>query len=321
MMAIRVGAVALCLAASGGRAQAQTSRNSAAAQELFDQAKTLMTSGRAAEACPKLEESQRLDPASGTLVNLARCYEATGRLASAWSTFIEGATAAKASGNADRERGAREAAAALAPRIAKLRVNVAPDARVPGLEIKKDGFAVGQPQWGLSIPEDPGEHSVVARAPRHREWKTVAIVKGEGTTTDIAVPKLEEAAGEQPMSAGADATADTGVPSGLGTQRIVAIAAGGVGVVGLAVGTIFGLKTMSKKNTADDYCSGSECNDPRGVDAGKEAHSAGNVATVGMIVGAVGVAAGLTLWFTAPSQGPEARVSVGPGSLRLEGTF
>src|SRR5262245_18728599 len=58
--------------------------DSAAAQALFDQGRKLMESERWAEACPKLEESQRLDPAGGTLLHLALCREHEGRIATAW---------------------------------------------------------------------------------------------------------------------------------------------------------------------------------------------------------------------------------------------
>src|SRR5262245_10756920 len=103
-------------------AAAQSSSESATAQALFDQARSLMESGHAEDACPKFEESQRLDPGSGTLLNLARCYEQTGKLASAWSKYLETAAAAKNVGNSERESEARSRAASLKPRLANLSV-------------------------------------------------------------------------------------------------------------------------------------------------------------------------------------------------------
>src|SRR5690242_14012919 len=129
-------------------AAAQTSGESATAQALFDQARTLMDQGHAEEACPKFEESQRLDPGSGTLLNLARCYEQTGRLASAWSKYLETVAAAKNVGNAGREAEARARAEALKPRLANLSVTPAAALRnVQGLEITRDGAPVGSAQW------------------------------------------------------------------------------------------------------------------------------------------------------------------------------
>src|SRR5450432_3403221 len=58
--------------------------DSAAAQALFDQGKKAMAALNYAEACPKLEESYRLQEALGTLLNLADCYQRQGKLASAW---------------------------------------------------------------------------------------------------------------------------------------------------------------------------------------------------------------------------------------------
>jgi hypothetical protein len=181
----------------------------------------------------------------------------------------------------------------------------------------------------LAIPADEGEHAIVAKAPGYHEWRSVAVVKGEGTTASVLVPRLVQ---RETVAAAAPRTSSAHGPgeapqaandesSGLGTQRVLALVAGGVGIVGLGVGTAFTLKTMSNQDEAEKYCDGTACRDPRGVTAGNDAHSAGNIATIGMVVGAVGVAGGLTLWFTAPKEHPSTEVAVGLGTVRIRGTW
>ena len=58
---------ALCLA---GRAHAEPNADDRAlATALFNEGRSLMSEGRIAQACPKLEESHRLDPSGGTILN------------------------------------------------------------------------------------------------------------------------------------------------------------------------------------------------------------------------------------------------------------
>jgi serine/threonine-protein kinase len=290
-----------------------------------------MAQGRPAEACPKLEESQRLDPGSGTLLNLARCYEQAGRFASAWNQYLEAASAARVAGNAEREGEARRRAEALRPRLPSLVISLSTEARaVPGLEVLRDGVLVGAPQLGVPIPTDAGEHTLEARAPGRVPWKTVVTLKGESHTATVTVPTLAvtTATAPAPAAAAATAPAPTQEPSaassssGLGTRRTLALVAGGAGVVGLGVGTAFGLKSKSHHDEAEKYCDGSVCNDPRGVTAGNDAYAAGNVATVFTIVGVVGVAAGVVLWVTAPSPSASSvQVGFGPGVARIRGVF
>src|SRR3954452_11357283 len=90
-----------------------SSADKAAAEGLFSDARRLMAAGNFREACPKLEASQRLDPPGGPVLNLADCYEQSGRTASAWMEFREAASAAREIGSADREAEARRRASAL----------------------------------------------------------------------------------------------------------------------------------------------------------------------------------------------------------------
>jgi hypothetical protein len=143
----------------------------------------------------------------------------------------------------------------------------------------------------------------------------VAHVKGEGVTAEIEVlavavlprsSSMKSRATDDVQKAGAQE-----LPSGLGAQKIVALVSGGVGVVGLAVGTVFAVKAMRNKSDADQACTGNTCSTDAGVTAGNDAHAAGNVATIGMVVGAVGLAGGLARWFTAPKE--ERAVQAGLG--------
>ena len=324
---LKGGVVAAALTLTPAGAHAATPADSAAAQALYDQAKRLLQEGKAAEACPKLEESQRLDPGSGTLLNLARCYEQTARLASAWTKYLEAAAAAAGSGNVQREKEARARAAALRPTLSELVIEVSEAAKaVSGLEITRDGERVGSAQWGVPIPADTGEHRVAASAPGRETWQSVVVVKGPGGTFTTTIPALATVGGSAPVVV-STAPAPTGAAEparstgGLGTQRTVALVAGGVGVVGVVVGSIFGIKSKSDHDEAEKYCDGGRCTDARGVSAGNAAHSAGNVSTVAMIVGGVGLAAGVTLWLTAPKAPATAALKLAPGSVHLQGSF
>ena len=115
---IRITSVSFsCLVALPLAAQ---QRDPAAAQALFDQGRALMKAKNYSEACPKLAESQRLDPGIGTQFHLADCYENQGKLASAWAAFHEVASMAAASNQPDREKAAKARAARLEPRLPRL---------------------------------------------------------------------------------------------------------------------------------------------------------------------------------------------------------
>ena len=309
----------------GRLAGAQGAANHAAAQGLFDAARELMKKGNYAEARPKFEESQRLDPGSGTLLNLAICYEKLHLTASAWATFLEAANLARVAGKPDRAKNAQQRADALAPRVSRLTIRVA-DGQSSGLEVRRDNIVVPSAQWEAAIPTDPGTLVVSAKAPGRKPWQqSVSLVEGAAQT--ISIPVLESAGSVSTATVETTSPVAKEVPaggapheapsSGLGTQRTIALVAGGIGVAGIVVGTVYGLKSKSERDASLPYCTGAEC-DPQGYDAKERAREAGNVSTVAFVVGGVGVVAGAVLWFTAPSN---VKVGAGLGRLQIEGTW
>lgn len=308
---------------------AQSASNSAAAQALFEEARKLMAAGNVAEACPKLEESQRLDPGTGTLLNLAKCYEQSDRLASAWNTYLEAAASAKEARNKPRESEARRRSEALRPRLSTLAITVGASAQgTPGLEITRDGEVVGPAQWSLPIPADAGEHVIEAKAPSHLTFRKTVVVARDAEALVVDIPELTKEA-PPPTATAAPVTApppraathsDSGTRAR--TQRTLAIVAGGLGVVGVGLGTAFGIQSKTHHDEAEKYCDGSVCTDARGVSAGEDAYAAGTVSTVAMLVGVLGIAGGVTLWLTAPvEETAGTRVGLGPSGVRLEGAF
>jgi serine/threonine-protein kinase len=117
-------AVLIALFATTARAQTSGADRAAAAEALFDEGRKLMQDGSYAQACVKFAESQRLDAGVGTWIYLADCYEKAGRLASSWVTFREAAAAARAAGQAEREKLARDRASQLEPKLTKLVLGV-----------------------------------------------------------------------------------------------------------------------------------------------------------------------------------------------------
>jgi hypothetical protein len=297
--------LALSLAPLPAAAQSSATEK-AAAEALFDQGKKLMAEGKFAEACPKFAESQRLDAGIGTMLYLSDCYEKIGRSASAWASFREAESAARAAGQPERARVARERAAALESQLSRLTINVHPKtAELPDLTVKRDGSPISNALWGSPLPVDPGPHAIEAAAPGYHKVTVKVEVRPGGGTASAEVPALEKEAAQAPTTVPQPLVSDGGsndAPAGgWPAQKTWALVAGGVGVAGLAVGTVFGLSARSKwnKSQSDGRCTDDGCN-REGFDLAEDARKAAGVATVSFGVGLLGVAGGAVLWLTAP---------------------
>lgn len=171
-------------------ASGPASAGDAAAQALFDEGRRLTESGQWAQACPKFEESNRIEPKMGTQYKLAECYERVGKLASAWENYLEVAGKAKADKNTEREQFARDKAKALEPRLTRLKISVSPPL-LRGLVVKRGAKEIGAAQYGLLIPVDPGRITISASAPGYQTWSEVVEARAEGQNYVATIPQLE----------------------------------------------------------------------------------------------------------------------------------
>ena len=308
-----------------------SAENRALAEVLFREAKALSDKEQFEQACPKFQESHRLDPKPGTVLNLAVCHEKQGKVASAWLDYLDAANLAARAGQKDRAKFAKEQAEKLEKTIPRIVVRV-PETTA-GLVVKLDKVALSEAAWGSAGPINPGEHTIEANAPGFVAWsKTVTIEKTPGNV-EIIVPKLEPEPPPKPVDNPADKPIDQPTdkptdkltdkptdkptdtspkpvsqekhvpasepkPSEFNKPLWIGVAAGGVGLAGIIAGTVFGVQTFNLRDQGNTECgpapSYTFCT-TKGLDLHAQAHDSAILSTTGFVIGGVGIGAGALL--------------------------
>jgi hypothetical protein len=313
---ISTGGVVLALAWSGLAHAA--GKNPVLAQALYDEARELVAAEKFEQACPKLKASYELDPAGGTLLNLADCYERQGKIALAWTTFKDALEAARRDGKNERIEFAIQHIVTLEKRLSRLSVTVPEAARLPGLEVTVDGTPLSEAAYGTALPVDPGAHRIRAVAPGKEAFeKSVEVPSSSAEHLKIDLPTLADASGEplvapkrSERSSAAAQAAINGPASHGSTARTLGFVAGGLGLVSAGVGGYFGLKAFSRWSARNRACEGGCTAEAK--TAGDEAESAATVSTISFAGGAAALGVGLVLILTSSSgkeaPSPSARV-------------
>jgi hypothetical protein len=259
----------------------------------------------------------RLDPKLGTLLNLALCHERDGKPATAWLEFNHAAAWATQNGQKDRREFANQHAITLEAQLSRVLLKLPPARELSSVEV--DGEPLPEPRWFLPMFLDPGEHSVAVSAPgKYRETLKV-VVPRQPSMQLIPVPPLRDLRpGDKGTATAPSPTAPppSSSPSSSGPPAAAWIA-GGVGVAGVVVGSIFGVLTLSKRDDIGDHCAGSRC-DSTGAQLHDDAQKLALVSTIGFGVGAVGLVTGAVLLLTAPK---ERQISAWLGPDGVRGSF
>jgi tetratricopeptide (TPR) repeat protein len=268
------------------------------AEGLFREGVELLRRGSVDEACDKLAESQRLDPSSGTLLNLADCHEQQGKTATAWAEFLAASRLASAQGRPERAAEAKRRAQLLEPNLARLKLVLSE--ALPGTTVQLDNVTLESSALGSRIPVDPGEHDVVIAAPGYQPI-TLKVTIAEREAQTLSVPRLERQRAQ--ATAGADRPPRPGsrpgqAPEASSGPPVTGYVIGGAGLVALGAGGVFALLARSAYADAEAGCPSHTGCSTNAMQLRDKAETRANIATVGVGVGLVAVTAGVVLLLT-----------------------
>ncbi|HEX8793221.1 MAG TPA: hypothetical protein VF765_19895 [Polyangiaceae bacterium] len=301
--AFRVGVcagLAMLACASGAHAQRST------AQAQFDYGLAEMEAGRFASGCPALADSYRIDPHPGVLFTLAECENKWGRIASAFThyeayldLFAHMSDEQKAH-QRGRDRIAASQRDALRPVLPQLTIAL-PATAPSGTTVTRDGDPVGAPSLGVALPVDPGEHVLVAKTPdgvRHETRVTIERGQRRSVVLDLTAPPTPT---PTPTSTSTPTPTPTPTPPPTPTPtnnpvRTWAWIAGGIGLAGIAVGSIAGAVVMSDASTIHSQCQSDLSCSPSGLNAASQSRTFGVLSDVGFAVGGAGLVTSLVLF-------------------------
>ncbi len=269
------------------------------AQTLFDDGRRLMEQSRFVEAIPKLVESQKLDPAPGTLLNLAACHEKVGRTATAWREYRQVLATTPENDAVERREIASERIASIEPSLSRVAFELPPS--IPkDAWLSLDDEPLSPVEWATAIPIDPGLHRVRYGAPGRAERVVAFNAGAPGTTVTLRLAVLPPPT----LVTGARPKESDEEPSWLLPGASLAIAAGGFGAM-----TYFGLRARGAWERRERHCVRG-C-DQTAVNAGASASRYARAADVSLAVGVIASGLGaVLLWRKLDAEPPSVALGV-----------
>jgi len=293
------------LIVSPGLAHAQD-QAAAAAEALFRSAQEAAKQGDWDTACRRFAESNRLDPAPGTVLNLARCHEELGHQASAWKFYQEAAEKLPAG---DRRA---EYAAAKAAELEGLVPTVSfepPPATDPdAFKLTVNGTTYSPAMLNVPIPFDAGRVEVLVEAQGRRPVSaTLELSEGQDLTYHIQLGALT-----------AEARVHGAPSKAAKTRKTWGIASLSLGGAGAATAIFGGVWAAIELPTATDpaHCADGAC-DQQGANASKRGRTAVVLLGAGAAVAAVGLTVGTVLLVKKDEQSLAFEPVPGGGMLTL----
>jgi len=278
----RLGVLVLALMVRTSSALAEVG----AAAALFSSGREAFRHGDFVTAREKFRESERIEPAVGTELNLGLCEEQLGHLTAAWH-LLQLVVDRLPPGD-ERIAITHDHVERVGRRLARF-TPLAGDDWPTGAILKVGSTRLTRWGLGTAIPTDPGDTELIVMAPG-RVDKRYQLHLDEGDAQVIVVQAGALAA--SPMGLGHSGFARAQASTSKRTAGILAVGAGGSLVV---VGALAGLQVLSAKATMERECDATHACSPEGLSAASRGRVLSVVGTAAFAAGA-GLGA-LGVWF------------------------
>lgn len=343
-------ALAACLLAISSPASAQGDEQRAGARTLATEGAQAFNEGRFKDAVDLFGKAESLVHAPPHLLFMARAYTKLGQYVKAREAYLkiikEQLPANAPQAFRDAQLAADEERKQVEPHIGRLKVTVEGAEGAKDLAVSIDGQPFPVVLLGVPQPMDPGDHTVTATATGFKAAPATVSLKDAGSgavvvkmEVDSSVPPPGAAPG--PVESNGVLSAPTGAPpsdsgSGGNGLRVGSYVGFGVGAVGIALGTVFVLKSSSNRKDADsaaaaleercgNLCDADSAEAKNVADLDDKARSAQTLGIVGYVVGGLGVATGVTLFILSSKKDETKSAFVAPyvglGAVGVRGAF
>ncbi|MBL8611327.1 MAG: hypothetical protein JNL38_28545 [Myxococcales bacterium] len=336
--ALVAGALTTLAAPTPARAGEPTAADAETALALYKSGKQLRDSGDLKGALEKLRAAHALVETPLTAIELGKTYAALGQIVEAREVLLSVARMPPRKNESQKAAEARtesaELAVSLRTRLAQLTIKLKGAAPSSSPKVTVDGAVV--PAEAALAPRvvNPGAHVVVVEIDGERAQKDVSLAEGESRDVEIDAPAPSRPPPVQPPPVQPPPPPPPAQPpppppappadsGGRSPLRPLLVYGGlGTAALGLGVGVVTGVVTLSKAGSLKDRCVDGRC--PPDASSDLDATKTfGTISTIGFVAFGVGAAAAAVGFFALPAGGSGASTGIylGPGGGGLRGTF
>jgi hypothetical protein len=273
-------------------------------------------------ASERLEKAYRVLQVPSLALWSARALTKLGRLVEAAERYRDALRLSPEGGDVDVQKRAQTEATSeletLKPRVPVLIIELT-GAEPREVSLVIDGLRSTPELIGEARPTNPGQHRVVLRRGSEEMVREVSLTEGQQETVTFDFADQPAPATPPVKELGKASPAPAEPPSNGATQRTVGWVTLGIGGASLAASGIVTAIALGKKS--DLGCEENRCS-PADRDEVDGYNSLRTVSTVTFFAGVALGATGVVLLVSAPSgNGTEVALALGPGSVRLNGSF